>query len=88
MQIIHLSVASWSFAIEVRSSVLFIAETLVSGVLAALPAADLVPGVEVDVGVSPAARFAAFSASLFCLDADGGISVKRRKSRWMIDEST
>lgn len=61
---------------EVRSSVLFAAETLVSGVLAALPVTEPV-GVEADVAVSLycfAACFAAFSASLFCFDAEGGIS--------------
>lgn len=63
---------------EVRSSVLFAAETLVSGVLAALPKADPV-GVEVDVAVSLccfAACFAAFSARRFCFDAEGGMSRK------------
>lgn len=62
---------------------LFAAETLVSGVLAALPKADPV-GVEADGVVSPCcldACFAAFSASRFCFDAEGGISGKRRKTR-------
>lgn len=59
---------------------LFAAETLVSGVLAALPIIDPV-GVEADVPVSfccLADCFAAFSASRFCFDAEGGISGKRR----------
>jgi len=54
--------------------VLFAAETLVSGVLVALPMTEPA-GVEVDVTVSPcrfAACFAAFSASRFCFDAEGG----------------
>lgn len=62
---------------------LFAAETLVSGVLAALPKADPV-GVEVDVPVSLccfAACFAAFSASRFCFDVEGGMSEERRKTR-------
>lgn len=76
----HLSVAIWSFAIEVKSSVLVAAERLVSGVFVALPLVD--PDGVVPVGVDAvslapllfAACFAAFSASRFCFDADGGIS--------------
>lgn len=58
---------------DVRSSVLLAAEKLVSGVW------DTLPGIEslgVDVEVVPLFFkdcFAAFSASLFCFDAEGGI---------------
>jgi len=70
----HLSVAICNFAIDVRSSVLLAADTLVSGVLAALPVTDPA-GVDTDV-VAPlclAACFAAFSASRFCFEVEGAI---------------
>ena len=72
----HLSVAIRSLAIELKSSVLFAADTLLKGVLVALPSTEPV-GVDVegeaDVPFCFAACFAAFSANLFCLDAEGGI---------------
>jgi len=59
---------------DVRSSVLLAAEMLVSGVWEMLPGAESM-GVEVVVEVPFCfeACFAAFSASLFCFDAEGGI---------------
>ena len=75
----YLSVASLSFSIALRSSVLPAADKLVRGVFTALPSTDPV-GVDVAVDEPPtfclAACFAAFSARRFCFDADwGGISV-------------
>jgi hypothetical protein len=59
-----------------RSSVLLAAEMLVSGVWDMLPGAESL-GVDVEVAVEVPfcleACFAAFSASLFCFDAEGGI---------------
>lgn len=58
----------------VRSSWLVAADVLVIGVPTELPLTEAL-GVDVDV-VSPLALadpFAAFSASLFCFDADGAI---------------
>ena len=79
----HLSVAICSFAMLVRSSWLVAALRLVRGVAAAeLPPFALMPSVgvlvpvAVDASGAPlffAACFAAFSASRFCFDADGGI---------------
>lgn len=69
----YFSVAIWSLAIAVKSSALVAAERLVNGVLV-LPATDPA-GVDPDVvpPLSLAACFAAFSASRFCLDAEGAI---------------
>ena len=66
-----------------RSSWLVAAETFVSGVLVILPffEADLEPdGVVLDASVPEtfAACLAAFSASRFCLDAEGGMVVVNR----------
>lgn len=71
-----------SFAIDDKSSWLPAAERLVSGVPVALPLTE-VAGVEVEVAVESvvdapfpfAACFAAFSASLFCFDAEGAMVV-------------
>lgn len=64
-----------------KSSRLFEALTLVRGVLVLLPFSEPV-GVEVVVEAVPAteAFFAAFSASRFCFEAEGGIVVKRQES--------
>lgn len=71
-----LSVAIWSFAIDVRSSWLVAADMLVSGVLKVLPLVDPA-GVDVDVDASAplafAACFAAFSARRFCFEREGAI---------------
>ena len=73
-----------NLAIEDRSSVLLAALTLVSGVL---PPFTEPVGVDVDVVASaPAASaaffFAAFSASLFCFEAEGGMVVVGKKERY------
>lgn len=64
----------------VKSSVLALSEpgTLVSGVLTLDPLTEAdSPGVPVEEPLTPLeAAFAAFSASLFCLDAEGGILVE------------
>ena len=82
----HRSVAIWSFAIALRSSWLVAADMLVSGVLVALPLTEPVGVVPVGVDVLVEASvslpalffadcFAAFSASRFCFDAEGAISI-------------
>ncbi len=60
---------------------MFEALTLVRGVLLVLPFTEPV-GVEAVVEAVPAAAafFAAFSASRFCFEAEGGIVVKRQES--------
>lgn len=79
----YLSVAIFSFAIDVRSSWLVAADRLVMGVLIELPP-FVEPGGEDDsVGLlALAACFAAFSAKRFCFDADG-ITVGRRVREWV-----
>jgi hypothetical protein len=79
-------VAICSFAIDVRSSWLVAADRLVNGVLTALP--PLVEPVGVDeaesstpLALTLAACLAAFSASRFCFEADGGIAVRERERR-------
>lgn len=71
----YLSVASFSFSMALRSSILAEADTFVRGVFAELPATDPV-GVDVVVDEAPAfclaACLAAFSARRFCFDADWG----------------
>jgi len=79
----YLSVASLSFSMALRSSVLPAADRLVRGVFTELPLTDPV-GVDVEVDEAPtfclAACLAAFSARRFCLDADwGGMSVSCRE---------
>ena len=73
----HLSVAIWSFAIEVRSSWLVAADMLVRGVLTELPPLTEPVGVDVLVDASVplffADCFAAFSARRFCFDAEGAM---------------
>lgn len=69
-----------------KSSWLPAADKLVSGVFVALPLREPDPvGVaEADVSVAPlplAACLAAFSASRFCLDAEGGMVVERKDGR-------
>lgn len=63
-----------NFAIDVKSSVLLAAETLVSGVLVVVPVTDGV-GVDPEVVVPDCFTdcFAAFSASLFCFEAEGAM---------------
>jgi hypothetical protein len=58
---------------------------LVIGVLIALPFVDPA-GVVDDEAVPPRPAFflAAFSASLFCFEAEGGIIMDMKKERWMI----
>jgi hypothetical protein len=76
-----LSVAKASLAMDVeRSSELGLRERLVKGVFCELPPlTEPSAGVEVPVADEPrfpeafADVFAAFSASLFCLDEEGGI---------------
>ena len=72
----HLSVAILSLAIDIRSSVLVAADMLVIGVLIELPPFTEPLGVDADAEASliPAAFFAAFSASRFCLEAEGGMA--------------
>ena len=84
---VYLSVASLSFSMAFRSSVLPAADRLVRGVFTELP--PLTDPVGVDVAVDEAAPFclaaclAAFSARRFCLDADwGGISASCKKREW------
>ncbi len=84
----YLSVAIFSLAIEMRSSVLVAADRLVTGVLIALPPLTDPDGVLDDVdGSVPFFTFtdcfAAFSASLFCLDAEGAIMKDGR--RWWLE---
>lgn len=81
-----LSVAIWSFAIELRSSWLVAAEVFVSGVFTDEPFTEP-EGVEVpvvvDASVAPlpfADCFAAFSARRFCFDAEGAIFADVRVS--------
>jgi len=84
----YLSVAIFSFAIDVRSSWLVAADRLVKGVLTELPPFVEPGGVDDSVGLALAlaARFAAFSAKRFCFDADvGGIAVARRERVGTID---
>lgn len=76
-------VAICNFAMDVRSSVLAAADTLVRGVLVELPFTEPF-GVEVEVDASVpfavlpfVACFAAFSARRFCFDAEGGMVVER-----------
>ena len=87
----YLSVASLSFSIALRSSVLHAADKLVRGVVAKLPLTDPV-GVDVavdePVAFCLAACLAAFSARRFCLDADwGGILVSSREREWADGEA-
>ena len=63
------SVAIWSLAIALRSSLLCAADRLVIGVLASLPNIDPV-GVELAVVLPFAACLAAFSWRRFCFDAE------------------
>ena len=79
----YLSVARLSFAIDGKSSVLLAALMLVIGVFAKLPPFVEPAGVEVEVESSTPAGaltceffFAAFSASRFCFEDEGGIVVK------------
>jgi hypothetical protein len=80
-----LSVANCNFAIALRSSFEAAADALVSGVL---PPLTEPVGVDVDDEGSPApawtpaARFAAFSASLFCFDDEGGMRSLSVADRW------
>jgi hypothetical protein len=60
-----------------KSSLLLAALMLVIGVLTLLPLREPVVGVP-DVEPSPP-FFAAFSASRFCFDADGGMVVESQK---------
>lgn len=74
-----------NLAIDVRSSVLLAADTLVSGVLIALPVTDPA-GVDAVVvaPLSLADCFAAFSASRFCFEEEGAIveqAAERTKDR-------
>lgn len=68
-----------SLAIDVKSSVLLAALTLVRGVLMALPPFTEPAGVDVDGDVLPAIPaffFAAFSARRFCFEAEGAIEIE------------
>jgi hypothetical protein len=60
---------------DVKSSELLAALTLVSGVLVALPPLTESAGVDVDEELvpKPAFFFAAFSARRFCFEAEGGM---------------
>ena len=72
----HLSVAIFNFAMADKSSWLVAALTLVRGVLP--PSEPVgVEAVEV-VPANPEFFFAAFSASRFCFEAEGGIVVERQ----------
>jgi hypothetical protein len=81
----YLSVAIFSFAIDVRSSWLVAADRLVKGVLIELPpfvepgGVDEVIDDSAKLALALAACFAAFSAKRFCFDADGGIVVAVRR---------
>lgn len=90
MRVTNRSVASCSFSIAFRFSVLVAADLLVNGVLTELPPLTEPEGVVVDVPVVLASPFlafddcfAAFSAKRFCFDAEGAIillfCVEKRK---------
>jgi len=89
----YLSVAIFSFAIDVRSSWLVAADRLVKGVLIELPPSVEPGGVDevrddpARLALALAACFAAFSAKRFCFDRDGGIMVARRERKSGYDES-
>lgn len=80
----YLSVAIFSFAIDVRSSWLVAADKLDKGVLTELPPFVEPGGVDEVTDDSPglalalAACFAAFSAKRFCFDVDGIAVVRER----------
>lgn len=81
----YLSVAKLSLAIALRSSVLFAVLILVNGVPIALPLVEPAGVVEEDaVPPTPALFFAAFSASLFCFEAEGGITMDKKEKRCRI----
>lgn len=62
---------------------LFAALMLVIGVLIALPFVEPAGVVDDDaVPPRPAFFFAAFSASLFCFEAEGGIVMDKKEKRW------
>ena len=75
----YLSVASLSFSMALKSSVLPAADTFVRGVLTPTDPVGVDVAVDEPTPFCLAACLAAFSARRFCLDADwGGMSMSSR----------